>query len=92
MWGTTRNANVGVKIVIARFVAGTMMGRKRGSRFRKAIDAQKQFEQIEQKQREIREGKIPGVIDSIEKSKQREKNAHRRVRRPADAGTEYDVE
>jgi hypothetical protein len=67
------------------------MGRKRGSRFRKAVDAQEQFEQIERAQRKSREAKRPDQIRSISKSRKREENLHKRVRRAADLSEEFDV-
>jgi hypothetical protein len=67
------------------------MARKRGRRFRKASDAQDQFECIERIQRRIRQGKgIKKVIDSIEKSRQREKNAYKSIRKPSDLEERFD--
>ena len=68
------------------------MGRKRGSRFRKAIDAQEQFEQIDQRQRKSRQGKTGTKIDSIEKSAQREANSRKRIRGRQDLPREFDMD
>jgi hypothetical protein len=65
------------------------MGRRRGSRFRKTADAQEQFEQIEKRQRQGRRKKARKTIDSIEKSRQRERNFLGRIRRPADLREEF---
>jgi hypothetical protein len=67
------------------------MGRKRGSRFRKAADAQEQYEQIEARQRKAREGKIDIQIDSIKKSQQRETNYYKRIKDPGELGSEFDA-
>jgi hypothetical protein len=66
--------------------------RRRGTRFRKAIDAQEQFQQIEARQRASRKQKTGTQIDFIEKSKQRERNAFERIRRPEDVPWEFDLE
>ena len=62
------------------------MARKRGRQFRGLEDASDQFESIEKLQRKIRQGKIHGKIaDSIEKTRQRERNAQREIRKSSDA-------
>jgi hypothetical protein len=66
------------------------MARKRSSRFRKAKDAQKQLEQIEEAQQAVREGKLPKRIDSIEKSKQRFRNSLKKIRKADDVRKEFD--
>ncbi len=54
-------------------------------------DAQEQFESIEQAQRRVRQGKeTRKIIDSIEKSKQRDRNARKKIRKPGDAKDEVD--
>ena len=66
------------------------MGRKRGSRFRKVIDAQEQLEQIEKAQRDARQGKIAKKIERTDKSKQRLANSLRRIRTESDAPEEFE--
>jgi hypothetical protein len=68
------------------------MGRKRGSRFRKAIDAQEQYEQIEARQRKLRERRRGEALKSTAESKQRDANARNRLRNLADIPSEYDLE
>jgi len=65
------------------------MGRKRGSRFRKASDAQEQLQDLEQAQRESRKKRTGKLIARTDKSAQRFDNALRqRIRRPADTEEE----
>jgi hypothetical protein len=68
------------------------MGKKRRKKFRKVIDAQEQLDQIEEAQRRYRQGRADKKIDSIEKSKQRDKNARKRIRSPEDLAEEFDTE
>ena len=51
--------------------------RQKGDRFKEGDNAQDQFEEIEKAQRKYRQGKSKQIIDSIEKSRQRDKNALR---------------
>ncbi len=66
------------------------MGRKRGSRFRRGSDEQKQLEEIEKAQQAARKKKIRKLLDSIKKSEQRFQNRLNKVRRPADAREEFE--
>ena len=52
---------------------GDRPARQRGDRLRADDDASDQLEEIEEAQRRIRQGKAKGIIDSIEKSRQRAK-------------------
>lgn len=69
------------------------MGRKRGSRFRKAIDAQEQLEGIEKAQRkargEARKKRPDRIIERIDKSQKRFDNACKRIRTFEDAPHEF---
>ncbi len=51
--------------------------REKGDRFKEGDDAQKQYEEIEQAQRKVRQRKSNQIIDSIEKSRQRDRNTLR---------------
>ncbi len=66
------------------------MGRKRGSRFRRASDAEEQYEGILQAQQLARKKKLPGkLIERTDKSKHREVNAHKGIRRPGEVHDEF---
>jgi hypothetical protein len=65
------------------------MGRKRGSRFQKAKDAQEQLEQIEKAQQTSRKGKPRQQINSIGKSTQRFDNSLNRIKTRKDVEDEY---
>jgi len=67
-----------------------MMARKRGSRFRKAIDAQEQLEGIEQTQQDARKRKVAKIIERTDKSEQRFNNATARIRKVSEAPEEFD--
>ena len=68
------------------------MGRKRRGRFRRAVDAQEQFDQIEKEQRRSRQDPSSKKIDSIEKSRRRAENARKRIRRRKELDQEYGLE
>ena len=61
-------------------------------KFDRAQDAQDQFEEISERQRKIRQGKAGGIIESTEKSEQREKNALKSINFPADAEEEEEFD
>ena len=62
-------------------------GRRR--RFKHARDAAEQLRQIEGAQARSREGTEPAIIDSIEKSRQRFRNALSNIRSLDDANEEF---
>jgi hypothetical protein len=66
------------------------MGRKRGSRFRKAADGQEQLEEIEQAQRVARTKRTGKIIERIDKSAQRTKNSFESIGSPKDAEREFE--
>lgn len=65
---------------------------KKRKKFRRAIDAQEQFDQIEKEQRRYWKGDSDKQIDSIQKTNRRDKNACKRLRRPEDLPEEYDLD
>jgi hypothetical protein len=65
------------------------MGRKRGSRFRKAIDALEQLEGIEHAQQATRKGKTRKRIDRINKSEKRLDNCLNRIKNTEDLWDEF---
>ena len=67
-----------------------MMGRKRGSRFKKVVDAQNQFEQIEKQQRDTRKGKSGPLIHRIDKSRKREQNAFDKIKSRDEVAVGYE--
>ena len=60
------------------------------SRFKKAIDAQEQLDQIQQAQKAARQRKLRLRIDSIEKSEHRLRNCLKQIRKADDAFTEFE--
>ncbi len=66
------------------------MGRKRGSRFRKAVDAQDQLKSIEEAQRQRRSKRKGPLIERIDKSKQRLDNALKGIKTPEERQDEFD--
>lgn len=67
------------------------MSRKRGSRFRKASDAQEQLEGLEQAQRNSRKKRTGNFINRTDKSTQRLKNdCRQKIRKPSDSEGEFD--
>jgi hypothetical protein len=65
------------------------MGRKRGSRFRKTIDAQKQLEQIEEAQERARRKRPKQIIERIDKSEKRWQNVVKKIDNCAEAREEF---
>ena len=65
------------------------MARKRGSRFRKASDAQEQLEGIEKAQRDSRKKRTGKIIERIDKSQKRLDNSLDRLRSPQDVEEEF---
>ena len=61
----------------------------RRKRFKRARDAADQLRQIESAQSRAREGTEPAIIDSIEKSRQRFRNALSNIRSLDDANEEF---
>lgn len=63
---------------------GTIRARQQGQRMTSRDNPLEQFEEIEAAQRKVRQGKSNKIIDSIEKSKQRDKNRLREMRNDPD--------
>jgi hypothetical protein len=66
------------------------MGRKRGSRFKRASDAQEQLESIEKAQKKRRSKRVGPLIERIDKSAQRLDDALKRIKTPEERKDEFD--